>query len=71
MVGQLYFGRIPSLVLHPWLLNSGISVICNEKTKTIADVWVEGELRISFRRNFDENVLQSWDDLLVLVQTLN
>jgi hypothetical protein len=70
MVGQLYFERIPSLVLHPWLLNSGISVIYNEKTKTIADVWVEGELRISFRRNFDQNVLQSWDDLLVVVQTL-
>jgi hypothetical protein len=34
-------------------------------------VWVEGELRVTFRRTFDENMFQSWGDLLSVAETLD
>jgi hypothetical protein len=45
-------------------------VLCNEKTKTIAEVYVDGELRFTFRRNFDDNMIQFWEDLISVVETL-
>jgi hypothetical protein len=44
--------------------------ICNEKTKSIAEVWVEGEMRLSFRRSFSENMLQVWNSLCDVVESL-
>jgi hypothetical protein len=38
------------LVVQLWDLYS----VCNEKTKTLAEVWVDGELRVSFQRTFSE-----------------
>jgi hypothetical protein len=35
--------------------------ICNQKTKTLAEVWVDRELRLSFRRTF--SMVQMWEDL--------
>jgi hypothetical protein len=46
-----------------------LSCICNEKTKSIAEIWV-GELRLSFRRNFSDRVLHVWGELCALVETL-
>jgi hypothetical protein len=37
--------------------------ICNQKTKTLAEVWVDRELRLSFRRTFSLNMVQMWEDL--------
>jgi hypothetical protein len=34
--------------------------MCNEKTKTVAEVWVQGELMLSFKRTFIDIMLQSW-----------
>jgi hypothetical protein len=42
--------------------------ICNEKVKTIVEVWVQGELRVSFRRTFTEDMMQNWGDLLAIVE---
>jgi hypothetical protein len=30
----------------------GLYCICNEKVKSLAEVWVEKELRLTFRRTF-------------------
>jgi hypothetical protein len=34
--------------------------MCNEKTKTVGEVWVQGELMLSFKRTFIDIMLQSW-----------
>jgi hypothetical protein len=44
--------------------------IYNEKTKSIADIWVNGELRLSFRRTFIDKMMQIWDELLDVVDKL-
>jgi hypothetical protein len=41
--------------------------VCNEKTKTLADVYVDGEL-ISFRRTFSEMMMQKWDELVSVME---
>jgi hypothetical protein len=45
-------------------------VLCHEKTRVIADIWVDGELRLTFRRNFDDNLLQSWRELLTVMENV-
>jgi hypothetical protein len=42
--------------------------VCNEKSKTLADVWVQGEVRLSFRMNFSELMVHSWNELLAVVE---
>jgi hypothetical protein len=42
--------------------------ICNEKVKTLADVWVEKELRLTFKRIFSINLGQMWEDLCSIVE---
>jgi hypothetical protein len=42
--------------------------ICNEKVKTLAEVWVEKELRLTFRRNFSVNLGHMWEDLCSIVE---
>jgi hypothetical protein len=44
--------------------------IYNEKTKSIDDIWVNGELRLSFRRTFKDKMMQIWDELLDVVGKL-
>jgi hypothetical protein len=60
---DIWFGTAP-LAVQFWELYC----ICNEKAKTIAEVWVEKELRLPFRRNFSDNLGQMWDDLCVVVE---
>jgi hypothetical protein len=45
--------------------------ICNEKARKIADVWVGNELRVTFRRTFDERMLQMWGELLEIVEQIS
>jgi hypothetical protein len=45
--------------------------ICNKKTKTVAEVWSEGEIRLSFRRSFSESMMQSWGELVSVVEQVN
>jgi hypothetical protein len=45
--------------------------ICYEKTKIVPKVLVEGELRLSFRRNFNEDMMVKWGELCVVVEQLN
>jgi hypothetical protein len=50
-----WFGTAP-LAIQFWELYS----ICYEKTKTTAELWVQGELRVSFRRTFAMEMMQKW-----------
>jgi hypothetical protein len=49
-----WFGSAP-LAVQSW----DLYCVCNEKTKTVAEIWVQGELRLSFRRTFIDQMLQS------------
>jgi hypothetical protein len=31
--------------------------ICNKKTKNLSEIWVNGELRLSFRRTFSNEMM--------------
>jgi hypothetical protein len=44
--------------------------ICNEKSKTIAEVWVNIEFRLSFR-TFSVSLTQRWEELMAVVEQLN
>jgi hypothetical protein len=41
----------------------GLYCICNEKVKSLAEVWVEKELRLTFRRTFSVELGHMWEDL--------
>jgi hypothetical protein len=60
-----WFGSTP-LAVQFWELYC----VCNEKTITIAEVWVDGELRLTFRRMFSYQMMQSWDDLISVVENM-
>jgi hypothetical protein len=42
--------------------------VCNEKTKCVADVCIDGKVRLSFRRKFFKKMLNSWDELVAIVE---
>jgi hypothetical protein len=58
-----WFGTAP-LAVQFWELYC----ICNEKSKKIADIWVQGELRVTFRRTFTEGLMQSWRELFAVME---
>jgi hypothetical protein len=60
-----WFGIDP-LAVQFWELYS----VCNEKTKCVADIWVEGELRLSFQRTFTDRMMQSWGELQSIAESL-
>jgi hypothetical protein len=43
-------------------------VICNKQNKPISDILGDGELKLSFRRNFNQRMFWMWEDLVVIVQ---
>jgi hypothetical protein len=45
--------------------------ICNEKTKTRAEVWFNRELRLIFRRTFSSSIMQNWNELREVVEQVN
>jgi hypothetical protein len=45
-------------------------VIRNEKIIVLVHTWVDGELRLTFRRNFDEEMMQAWYDLEATVENI-
>jgi hypothetical protein len=44
--------------------------ICNEKTKVISEIWVDPELRLTFRRSFHERMMISWHEVEAVVEDL-
>jgi hypothetical protein len=44
--------------------------ICNKKTKKIFDVWVDGELRLTFRMTFSIEMMQIWQELCAVVEDI-
>jgi hypothetical protein len=55
-----WFGTAP-LAVQFWELYC----ICNEKSRKIADIWVDG---VTFRRTFIETLMQSWRELLAVME---
>jgi hypothetical protein len=56
-----WFGTAP-LAVQFWNLYCR----CNEKSKLLADIWVDGELRVSFRTTFSNEMVQMWELLEVV-----
>ena len=48
-----------------------IYVLVNEKTIFITDVWDGEQLRVTFRRCFDQKLLQQWFEILQFAQSLH
>jgi hypothetical protein len=59
---DIWFGTSPPAVQF-W----DLYCICNEKSKVLADIWVDGELRLTFRRTFSNEMVQLWEELLEVV----
>ena len=55
---DIWFGNSP-LATQFW----DLYCIANDKNKTIVDTWDGETLKISFRRNFDDELMQQWLDL--------
>jgi hypothetical protein len=51
---DIWFGTAPLTVQFCELYS-----VCNEKINCVADNWVEGELRLCFRRTFTDKMMQS------------
>uniref|UniRef100_A0A0A9B169 Reverse transcriptase zinc-binding domain-containing protein n=1 Tax=Arundo donax TaxID=35708 RepID=A0A0A9B169_ARUDO len=60
-----WFGTAPLAVLF-WDLYS----IVNEKGKAISEIWVENELRVSFRRTFSTDMWQRWLELVEISSSI-
>jgi hypothetical protein len=45
--------------------------ICNEKTKFVSEVLGEGEIKLSFRRTLSENMMQTWCELLSVLEQVS
>jgi hypothetical protein len=63
MIVRSWFGTA-LLAVQFWDLYS----ICIEKIKTLAEVWVDGELRVTFRRTFSYSMMQKWEELVSVVE---
>jgi hypothetical protein len=61
-----WFGSAP-LTVQFWKLYC----VCNKKTRYMLELWVDGELRLIFRRTFSYQMMQSWDDLLSVVENVS
>jgi hypothetical protein len=61
-----WVGTAP-LVVQFWELYC----ICIEKTKTVSKVLGEGEIRLSFRRTISESMMQTWCELLSVVEQVS
>lgn len=60
-----------------WFGNSALAVqfwdlysICNQVGVTLSDVWDEHEVKLNFRRTFDENMLERWYELVKIVSSV-
>jgi hypothetical protein len=36
----------------------------------VADIWVDGELRLSFRRTFTDEMMLAWGDLVSILESV-
>lgn len=46
-------------------------VICNEQMATLAKIWDDGEIKLSFRRAFGPRLFEQWDDLVQIVSAVD
>jgi hypothetical protein len=57
-----WFGTAP-LVVQFW----DMYTICNKKSKKFSEIWVDGELRLTFRRTFSNEMMQICQELCAVV----
>jgi hypothetical protein len=57
-----WFGTAP-MAVHFWELFT----ICNQIVVIVAEVWDEIEVKLTFRRNFSEYLMQKWYELEEIV----
>ena len=57
-----WFGNSP-LATQFW----GVYTLCNEQTITLSDAWDGENLKLTFRRNFTDNLMVDWDTLVEIV----
>lgn len=61
-----WFGTAP-LAVQFW----NLFCICNQIGKTLAEIWDEVELKLTFRRTFFESLLLRWQELEEIVRGVN
>ena len=59
------FGTAP-LVVQFW----GLFSICNQIGAPLSEVWVNGEVRLSFRRTFSDQMFSRWLELVEIVSSI-
>ena len=60
-----WFGTSP-LAVQFWPIYS----ICNEQTNSVREVWDGTQLRLTFRRNFDDRLMEQWYQLVEITSSL-
>ena len=61
MVCKLDFGKILGSTTFLCLFNFGTSMLsCNQMGCRFADIWDGQEVKLTFRRTFDANMLENW-----------
>ena len=60
-----WFGNSPLAVTF-W----DIYILCNEQEITIVDAWDGEQLRLTFRRNFGDNLMRQWYDLVEIAKSI-
>ena len=61
-----WFGSSP-LSVQFW----GLYTVCNENLATIQQVWDGVNLKLTFRRNFNQKMIQQWLDLEQIASSLH
>lgn len=61
-----WFGTSP-LAVQFW----HIYMICNEQTKSVKEIWDGETLKLTFRRNFDNKMMEQWYQLVEIAKEIN
>ena len=57
----------PPLAVQFW----HIYMVCNEQNKSVRDVWDGEILKLTFRRNFDNKMMDQWYQLVEIAKEIN
>jgi hypothetical protein len=63
---DIWFGNSP-LAVQFWY----IYFVSNQQTQTVSDIWDGQQISCTFRRTFCEEIMVQWQELLVIVNTVN
>lgn len=63
---DLWFGSSP-LAMQYW----DLYCICRDQCQTIQQIWDDQTLKLSFRRNFDDNTMNAWPELTEIAKGIS